>query len=60
MRTDEAPDAGVCVDAIVAAITRADAPARIAVGEHTANNVREHARDVIAQIDASETFLRSL
>ena len=60
MRSDEAPDAGVCIDAIVGAVTRADAPTRIAVGAQTAADVREHAYAVIAQMDASEAFLRSL
>ncbi|HVQ87612.1 MAG TPA: SDR family oxidoreductase [Actinomycetes bacterium] len=60
MRSDSAPDTRVCVDAIVGAVTRNDAPMRIAVGEKTAAAVREHARDVNAQMDASEAFLRSL
>lgn len=60
MRSDEAPDAGVCIDAIVGAVTRADAPTRIAVGAQTAADVREHAYEVIAQMDASEAFLGSL
>jgi NAD(P)-dependent dehydrogenase (short-subunit alcohol dehydrogenase family) len=60
MRSDEAPDAGVCIDAIVGAVTRSDAPTRIAVGAQTADDVREHAHAVIAQMDASEAFLRRL
>ena len=44
MRSDEAPDAAVCIEAIVGAVTRDDAPTRIAVGEQTAADVREHAR----------------
>ncbi|MCZ3389641.1 MAG: SDR family NAD(P)-dependent oxidoreductase [Actinomycetia bacterium] len=60
MRSDAAPDAAVCVDAIVGAVTRSDAPPRIAVGEQTAEAVRQHARAIIAQMDASEAFLRSL
>jgi hypothetical protein len=30
------------------------------VGEETAESIRQHARGVIAQMDASEKFLRSL
>ena len=60
MRTDDPPDAQACVEAIVGAVIRTDAPARIAVGESTAQRIREHAREVIAQMVASEAFLRSL
>ena len=60
MRSDSAPDPAACVDAIVGAVVRHDAPQRIAVGDQTAEAVREHAREVIAQMDASEAFLRSL
>jgi len=57
MRSDEAPDASTCVHAIVAAVTRADAPTRVAVGEHTASDIRRHALEVIAQVDESADFL---
>ena len=60
MRGESAPDANVCIAAIVGAVIRKDAPRRIAVGDQTADEVREHARGVIAQMDASEAFLRSL
>ena len=60
MRSDSAPDPVACIDAIVGAVVREDAPMRIAVGDGTAGAVREHAREVIAQMDASEAFLRSL
>ncbi len=60
MRGDAAPDATVCVDAIVGAVTRTDAPRRLAVGEQTTEAVRQHAHDIIAQMDASEVFLSSL
>jgi NAD(P)-dependent dehydrogenase (short-subunit alcohol dehydrogenase family) len=60
MNSDQAPDASQCVQAIVAAVVRSDAPARIAVGEETADAIRQHARDVIEQMDASEAFLQEL
>ena len=59
MRSEEAPDPGPCVAAIVAAVTKSDAPARIAVGERTASDIREHALEVVTQIDRSEEFLRT-
>ena len=60
MRSELAPDTIACVDPIVGAVTRDDAPRRIAVSGQTSEAVREHAREVIAQMDASEAFLRSL
>jgi NAD(P)-dependent dehydrogenase (short-subunit alcohol dehydrogenase family) len=59
LNTEASPDAGACVDAIVAAATRGDVPMRVAVGERTADRIREHARLVLAQMDESELFLRS-
>ena len=60
MRSDSPPDSAACVAAIVGAVVRPDAPRRIAVGDKTADAVREHAREVIDQMNASEAFLRSL
>ena len=60
MRSDSPPDSAPCVAAIVGAVVRPDAPRRIAVGDKTADAVREHAREVIDQMNASEAFLRSL
>jgi NAD(P)-dependent dehydrogenase (short-subunit alcohol dehydrogenase family) len=57
--TDSA-DPGACVDAIVGAVTRPDAPFRIPVGEGIAETVRRHAHKVIAQTQAAEEFLRQL
>ena len=54
------PDASVCVDAIVAAATRPDAPFRIAVGDRISEAVRQHARGILEQMDASDAFLRTL
>ncbi len=53
-------DPRVCVDAIVGAVTRPDAPFRIPVGDGVADVLRRHAQKVIAQADAAEEFLRSL
>lgn len=60
MRSDAAPDSKVCIDAIVGAVIREDAPMRIAVGGQTADDIRRHSRDVITQMDASEAFLRKI
>ena len=49
-----------CVDAIVGAVTRPDAPVRIPVGEGIADVVRRHAAKLIASADAAEEFLRTL
>jgi NAD(P)-dependent dehydrogenase (short-subunit alcohol dehydrogenase family) len=49
-----------CIDAIVGAVTRPDAPFRIPVGEGIADVVRRHAQKLIASADAAEEFLRTL
>ena len=49
-----------CVDAIVGAVTRDDAPFRIPVGEGIADVVRKHAAAVTHQADAAEAWLRTL
>jgi NAD(P)-dependent dehydrogenase (short-subunit alcohol dehydrogenase family) len=54
------PLAEKCVDAIVAAVTRENVPFRVAVGEGVSESIRERAKRVITQMDASDEFLRSL
>lgn len=53
----DSPDAAACVDAIVAAATRADAPHRLPVGEGIAEHMRERARMWAEAADAAEEFL---
>jgi NAD(P)-dependent dehydrogenase (short-subunit alcohol dehydrogenase family) len=48
-----------CIDAIVAAATRPDAPLRLPVGAGVADELRRHARELIEQADAAEAFLAS-
>jgi len=54
------PDASECVEAIVAAATRADVPFRIPVGDGVAEAVREHAQAVSEQTVAAEQLLGPL
>jgi NAD(P)-dependent dehydrogenase (short-subunit alcohol dehydrogenase family) len=54
------PDAEPCIDAIVAAATRADAPFRIPVGEGIADELRRKGEEMAAQAAAAEEFLDSL
>lgn len=49
-----------CVDAIVGAVTRDDAPFRIPVGDGIADVVRKHAAALVRQADAAEAWLRTL
>lgn len=56
----ESPDATACIDAIVGAVTRQDAPLRLPVGEGIADELRRHARELLEQADAAEAFLDSL
>jgi NAD(P)-dependent dehydrogenase (short-subunit alcohol dehydrogenase family) len=53
-------DPAQCIDAIVGAVTRADAPFRIPVGEGIADVVRKHAAALTRQADAAEAWLRTL
>ena len=53
-------DPKACVDAIVAAVLRADAPFRIPVGEGIAEAVRRHAAKVVDQATRADEFLGSL
>lgn len=53
-------DPGGAVDAIVAAVTRQDAPLRIPVGDGIADKLRARAAELRAQADAAEEFLGSL
>ena len=59
LRTSSA-DPAACVEAIVGAILRPDAPFRIPVGEGIAAAVRRAAERRIEQANDSEEFLRSL
>jgi NAD(P)-dependent dehydrogenase (short-subunit alcohol dehydrogenase family) len=54
------PDPDQCIDAIVAAATRPDAPFRIAVGEGIADELRRKGGELVTQADASDAFLDSL
>lgn len=56
----QSADPQACIDAIVGAVTRPDAPFRIPVGDGIADVVRRHAQKLIEQADAAEEFLRSL
>jgi NAD(P)-dependent dehydrogenase (short-subunit alcohol dehydrogenase family) len=53
-------DASACVDAIVGAATRPDAPFRLPVGEGIADELRRKGEEMIAQAKAAEQFLASL
>jgi NAD(P)-dependent dehydrogenase (short-subunit alcohol dehydrogenase family) len=53
-------DPQLCIDAIVGAVTRPDAPFRIPVGEGISDVVRKHAAAVIRQADAADEWLRTL
>ncbi len=53
-------DPSACIEAIVGAVTRADAPFRIPVGEGIADTVRKHAAWVSKHAGAAEEFLRTL
>jgi len=53
-------DPQVCVDAIVGAVVRADAPFRIPVGDGIADVVRRHAAKVAESATRAEEFLRTL
>ena len=54
---DEAEDPEIAVDAIVAAATLPHSPFRIPVGDGVGDEMREHARQVLADIDRAEAFL---
>jgi len=49
-----------CVDAIVGAVTRPDAPFRIPVGDGISDVVRKHAAALVRQADAADAWLRTL
>jgi hypothetical protein len=46
------------VDAIVAAATVPSAPFRIPVGSDAGAGIREHAEQIIADVERAEAFLR--
>ena len=54
------PDADPCITAIVAAVTRPDAPFRIPVGDDSADELRRKGQEMVAQSIAAEAFLHSL
>jgi len=54
------PNADQCIDAIVGAATRPDAPFRIPVGEGIAEELRRKGEEMIMQAAAAEAFLDSL
>ena len=53
-------DPQLCIDAIVGAVTRPDAPFRIPVGEGVSDVVRKHAAALVRQADAADEWLRTL
>lgn len=57
---ESSADPQQCIDAIVGAVTRADAPFRIPVGDGIADVVRKHAASLIRQADAADAWLRTL
>jgi NAD(P)-dependent dehydrogenase (short-subunit alcohol dehydrogenase family) len=54
------PDADPCIDAIVAAATRPDAPFRIPVGNGIAEELRRKGEEMMMQAAAAEAFLDSI
>ncbi len=54
------PNADQCIDAIVGAATRPDAPFRIPVGEGIAEELRRKGEEMIMQAAAAEAFLDSV
>jgi NAD(P)-dependent dehydrogenase (short-subunit alcohol dehydrogenase family) len=54
------PHADRCIDAIVGAASRPDAPFRIPVGEGIADELRRKGEEMVMQAAASEAFLDSL
>ena len=56
----ESPVPEKCVEAIVAAVTNRNTPFRLAVGEGVSESIRQRARRIISQMDASDNFLNSL
>jgi NAD(P)-dependent dehydrogenase (short-subunit alcohol dehydrogenase family) len=53
----DAEDAAIAVDAIVAAATVRGAPFRIPVGKDTGGWIREHAEQVMADVESADAFL---
>ncbi|MCZ3386133.1 MAG: hypothetical protein LH630_04010, partial [Actinomycetia bacterium] len=52
-------DAEICVNAIVAAVTRPDAPFRLPVGDGIAEELRRKGEEMAAQAAQAEDFLRT-
>lgn len=57
---NESPVPEKCVEAIVAAVTNQNTPFRLAIGDGVSESIRERARRIISQMDASDDFLNSL
>ena len=58
--SSESPDPEKCVEAIVAAVTNHNTPFRLAIGEGVSESIRQRAKQIISQMDASDNFLNSL
>ena len=58
--SSESPDPEKCVEAIVAAVTNRNTPFRLAIGEGVSESIRQRAKQIISQMDASDNFLNSL
>ena len=56
----QSPDPEKCVEAIVAAVTNRNTPFRVAIGEGVSESIRQRAKQIISQMDASDNFLNSL
>ena len=54
------PDADLCINTIVGAATRPDAPFKIPVGEGIAEELRLKGEEMIMQANAAQAFLNSL
>ena len=58
--SSKSPDPEKCVEAIVAAVTNHNTPFRLAIGEGVSESIRQRAKQIISQMDASDNFLNSL
>ncbi|GDX24687.1 short-chain dehydrogenase/reductase [Actinomycetes bacterium] len=57
---NKSPNPDKCVEAIVAAVTNLNTPFRLAIGEGVSDSIRQRAKQIISQMDASDNFLNSL
>jgi NAD(P)-dependent dehydrogenase (short-subunit alcohol dehydrogenase family) len=58
--SSESPDPEKCVEAIITAVTNRETPFRLAIGEGVSESIRQRAKQIISQMDASDNFLNSL